>query len=1254
MELQTHQETARGLLSPLSVLTLLKPSPVSLPSSSPSSSPPDPPSRYLYSRDTQTAKAREWACCFLGMSRVFISDPISAVVQDQISYYLPFPLHPQSLPSSSSPPSPPSSTMLSSADMTWHHPVSSDRQHDLQLDPYHQQSAHPQQSPVTPHHPQHAPDWDIFASPVAFTDPINGLDVNGGHHAPAVPASATAGNPMREPSYDLFTTTVPNSFGPTGRFRSDSTASSSYNTNPTHPTASPTTGSYNDYLYGQPAGAVSSPSSAHSTRPPSASFTGGYPPTGSGPGTISPDAVGPPSFAELMVDQTSSAPSAGPEYSPYNAFAQPPHQQGLGSAAPGAPGGTRFQMSPYDLASPPQQHQYIQPQHHQQQRPGLPHSSRSMPAVYTNNGTASSATTPGAMPPSPFSTGAFDPSATLAASAPLVKREDVPFNFATSAPAAAPGVPFSTNPLQGDGNDLQSFIRYVSPSHLTLQRVPPQGKSIALICFLSPHHLDGLRPYLSSLILLIGLTPLILFVKSTNGLGGKADEMEDPRDTISASNKDMDPTIRLRPSRIGLPFRLFRFGDRRPPSTTTPAPTPLLMHDVVLARLGPYLERYINSTNRSAAGECSVIVMSSKVAQKSYGTEKRFLCPPPTAVLLGNHWWHETRRGDVIPPKAVISISGEPSPLESLTEWSTPLGKNFDVSDPPAPSTTTYMGRCIGKQLFITDYDDRKKKVEALVRVVQPADEQEAEPERLLGVFPSKPIKVISKPSKKRQSAKNLELCINHGSTVSLFHRLRSQTVSTKYLCVSGSAAAYKGSDGQPLPGIDRSRQTAPPSFIAKTACWDSFVIYIVDVNKQTDPNAVPPPPPHPEYPSPPPNAIPYNTNGAHMYTPIYYNQTVVLQCLISGVVSPVLIIRKVDHGTIAVGGGLADGVKGVPNHYCAPGEVCGDPVSQLHKIALEVYEPAKAGNVATMDPNHPGTSGSFLSCMGERVNTYRPSEDRQWNGNHGGDSSSGTPSPSLPGSPVQSPLSAGANGVPDYFGAMGGSSNASTPGMDYSADGGRVRPSRAQKRGSLNLPTNKGGNGKNRRRVNSASGSRDEEGGKKSTASSGALWSVNIGETAIWTVVGTDQVRYDFYIPPTLYNSPPAGYPLHSQSSSGLASSPSSLNQPITPAPSVVKYLPPERAQELPKCPSNSRASSMKVDQGAASKMLTLYGENFNKGDPVSVWFGSEPSPHTEVRCTEVINCLPPPSGPLSHYPRPVVLVRNDGVVFPTKVMYP
>ena len=81
--------------------------------------------------------------------------------------------------------------------------------------------------------------------------------------------------------------------------------------------------------------------------------------------------------------------------------------------------------------------------------------------------------------------------------------------------------------------------------------------------------------------------------------------------------------------------------------------------------------------------------------------------------------------------------------------------------------------------------------------------------------------------------------------------------------------------------------------------------MYIVDVNKPAGGiDAPPPPPPQPDYPSPPPNAIPFTNAGQQI--PIYYNQTVVLQCLTSGVVSPVLIIRKVDHGTTVVGGTVA------------------------------------------------------------------------------------------------------------------------------------------------------------------------------------------------------------------------------------------------------------------------------------------------------------------------------------------------------------
>ncbi|OBZ67014.1 Recombining binding protein suppressor of hairless [Grifola frondosa] len=612
--------------------------------------------------------------------------------------------------------------------------------------------------------------------------------------------------------------------------------------------------------------------------------------------------------------------------------------------------------------------------------------------------------------------------------------------------------------------------------------------------------------------------------------------------------------------------------------------------------------------------------LDHKVAQKSYGTEKRFLCPPPTAIMIGNSWWSDVvRRGEEpkLCPPPVVSISGEPAPQEGSIEWTGATGKAFDVTDPP--TGTTYIGRCVGKQLFISDVDEKKKKVEALVKIMAPSSDDE--PERVIGTFPSRPIKVISKPSKKRQSAKNLELCINHGSTISLFHRLRSQTVSTKYLCVSGSGSSFKGSDGAPLMGLDQ-RRGQTPSFIARTASWDPFIMYIVD----------------PDYPSPPPNAIPFTNNGSQI--PIYYNQTVVLQCLTSGVVSPVLIIRKVDHQTTVVGGGLQEGAKGIADHYCSVGEVCGDPVSQLHKIAFEVYDASKA----PPEPGTPGISGAFLSCMGEKVNTYRPVEGRQWNAPQTASRESDSPI-AQPASPTATtPTSS--NGSADYFGAGSNSSAPTSPDPSEfpTNDGGRVKKAKRGSGSSSGSSLSKPSSQKGRRRPTSAGSAGSSRRGSSSDAgaSSGALWQVDIGETSVWTIVGTDQIRYNFYVPPVLFdnqNAPQTGaFPIPSK--------------PVTPFPGVVKYLPPDRASEAPKSNCAASRAVLAKPNPHASKMLTLYGENFSKSEPVTVFFGSEPSPYVEVRCTEVVGCLPPESGSTKR--RPVILVRHDGVVFPSNVYYP
>ncbi|KAF8313450.1 LAG1-DNAbind-domain-containing protein, partial [Clavulina sp. PMI_390] len=685
----------------------------------------------------------------------------------------------------------------------------------------------------------------------------------------------------------------------------------------------------------------------------------------------------------------------------------------------------------------------------------------------------------------------------------------------------------------------------------------------------------------------------------------------------------------------------------------------------------PYLSHYAQASNRLAAGEQTVIVMSSRVAQKSYGNEKRFLCPPPTAVLLGHSWYtgdpsrnssehgspssshsspHQHAQHPHLAPsqhalatQVLISISGETNTSDGTLEWSTPAGKPIDPTEdvfgdeaPPAR-----IGRCVGKQLYISDVDERKKRVEALVKISVTAQHGDRIEEHHLGTFTSKPIKVISKPSKKRQSAKNLELCINHGSTVSLFHRLRSQTVSTKYLCVSGSGASFKGSDGTPLPGLDPRQRSHAPSFVAKTASWDMFIIYIVDVTKPSSgPDTIVPPPFQPDYPPPPPNAIACSADN--VTTPIYYNQTVVLQCLTSGVVSPVLIIRKVEQGTVIVGGGLADSSKGVPDHYCLAGEVCGDPVSQLHKIAFEVYEPAHS---TPPELGTPGSSGAFLSCMGEKVNTYRPVDVRQWPGNPMMMIKQPSPEASPYFPPPHSVMMQNSQSSPGVYNGMGsGQPSPSVEGaFEFGLDAAGAARSIRRKRGSLStagapsLPNLKTTPARGRKRGDSVASMASSRSGPgtpgvttfgeaASNAISGALWSIDVGETAVWTIVGTDQVRYNFYIPPTVVD----GRSVHLL---GGHNGTGHHVQPIVPSPMVHK------------CSA--------TDGGA---VLSLHGESFRKEDPPQIYFGTEPSPVVEVRSPELIVCRVPvsvrDSGSQQRWP--IVLIRGDGVVYPTSFSYP
>ncbi|OBZ78791.1 Transcription factor cbf11 [Grifola frondosa] len=227
----------------------------------------------------------------------------------------------------------------------------------------------------------------------------------------------------------------------------------------------------------------------------------------------------------------------------------------------------------------------------------------------------------------------------------------------------------------------------------------------------------------------------------------------------------------------------------------------------------------------------TVLCMHAAVAQKSYGSEKRFLCPPPVVHIEGPVWQLKSQQLVM----AVVTETGERG-----CELKAPMDHNLTASF---------------KFLHVTG-SAKSKSFQLSLDIAEPPPSpgegvESTSPGRVWASFDSAPVTIISKPSKKTAKTRNISSCILAGGPVSLFNRINSQTVRTKYMTIE---------HGQ---------------LCASNVAWSAFNVNVVRQQGETS-----------------------TTLGGPQ--PVTYGSEIILSDTATGVQTSPLLIRKVDKGRIA------------------------------------------------------------------------------------------------------------------------------------------------------------------------------------------------------------------------------------------------------------------------------------------------------------------------------------------------------------------
>ncbi|KAJ1917497.1 hypothetical protein H4219_003179 [Mycoemilia scoparia] len=369
-----------------------------------------------------------------------------------------------------------------------------------------------------------------------------------------------------------------------------------------------------------------------------------------------------------------------------------------------------------------------------------------------------------------------------------------------------------------------------------------------------------------------------------------------------------------------------------------------------------------DAKKKNSGNFVTITCYHASVAQKSYGGEKRFLCPPPAVVMNGSGYSADVAHKSPLnlsviheePSAATTSRGKQTSNINSSNDGAKDnnqiVSRNSSRMHAPLGSPEIFNDRNVAmfKSLHVTGAP-RSKSFYLQLELAAPddvsalhlgLDAAKADGDRQQSLSSSscglktyascrsEPVAIISKPSKKTSKARNQSSCIQSGALIAMFSRINSQTYRTKYMVADNDTLELmaQGKNWSTFR-IDVIRR---PNGALVDSTSNSATNGSNDgsINSGSDTKGT--------------AGSKQDKTDTTTTTPLLYGSVVTLTDIINGYRSPPMVIRKVEKGRL-----VSDN---------------NSPVSQMQKVALQLIHQQQNGEIIPEASSYFLNSGSNTS----------------------------------------------------------------------------------------------------------------------------------------------------------------------------------------------------------------------------------------------------------------------------------------------------